>query len=43
MGIGWDIEVSKHVSLTPSYTGFAMASSNVDANVGQLGIGVTIR
>jgi hypothetical protein len=43
MGIGWDIDLSKHVSLTPSYMGFAMASSHADANVGQLGIGVTIR
>jgi hypothetical protein len=42
MGIGWDIGVSKHVSITPSYTGFVMASPAADANVAQLGIGITI-
>jgi hypothetical protein len=43
LGIGWDIGISKHVSITPSYTGFSMASSTADANVGQLGIGITIQ
>jgi hypothetical protein len=42
IGAGWDIRVSRNVSLTPFYNGFAMSSSTVDANVGQLGLGVTI-
>ena len=41
-GVGWDIRVGRNVSITPMYTGFAMASDFVDANVGQLGISVTI-
>jgi hypothetical protein len=43
MGLGWDINIAKHVSLTPSWTGFLMSSSNADANVSQVGIGITIR
>lgn len=42
LGAGWDIRVGKNVSLTPFWNGFAMSNANVDANVGQLGIGVTI-
>ena len=41
-GVGWDIRVASNVSLTPFYNGFAMVNSLVDANVGQLGLGVTI-
>ena len=42
LGVGWDIRVGRNVSLTPFWNGFAMANSNVDFNVGQIGIGVTI-
>jgi hypothetical protein len=42
LGLGWDIPVGSRVSLTPFWHGFAMRSSLVDANVGQLGLGVTI-
>jgi hypothetical protein len=42
LGVGWDIRVGRNVSLTPFWSGFAMANDIVDANVGQLGIGVTI-
>jgi uncharacterized protein YraI len=42
LGVGWDIRVARNVSLTPFYSGFAMSSSTEDANVGQIGIGVTI-
>jgi hypothetical protein len=42
LGLGYDIRVAKNVSLTPFWNGYAMSNSNVDANVGQLGIGVTI-
>lgn len=42
LGVGWDIPVARNVSLTPVYNGFGVNSSFVGANVGQLGIGVTI-
>ena len=42
LGVGWDIRVGRNVSLTPFWNGFAMANDVVDANVGQIGIGVTI-
>lgn len=42
VGVGWDIRVGLNVSLTPFYNGFAMNNSIADANVGQLGLGVTI-
>jgi hypothetical protein len=42
LGVGWDIRVGRNVSLTPFYNGFAMRSDLADANVGQLGIGITI-
>jgi hypothetical protein len=42
VGVGYDIRVGKNTSLTVFYDGFAMSNANVDANVGQIGIGVTI-
>jgi hypothetical protein len=42
LGLGYDIRVGRNVSLTPFWSGFAMSNSNLDANVGQLGLGVTI-
>jgi hypothetical protein len=42
VGLGYDIRVGQNVSLTPYWNGFAMSSSNTDANVGQLGLGVTV-
>lgn len=42
LGLGWDIRVGRNVSLTPFWNGFAMNNSNVDANVGQIGLGFTI-
>jgi hypothetical protein len=42
LGLGVDIRVSRNVSLTPFWNGFAMRSSSEDANVGQLGLSVTI-
>jgi hypothetical protein len=42
LGVGWDIRIGGKVSVTPFWNGFAMRNSNVDANVGQLGIGITI-
>src|SRR5262249_14853744 len=43
LGLGWDVRVGRKVSLTPFWNGFAMQSSTLDANVGQIGLGVTIQ
>lgn len=42
-GLGWDIRVTRSVSVTPFYNGFAVRTATVDGNVGQFGIGLTIR
>ena len=42
VGLGYDLRVGQNVSLTPYWNGFAMSSSNSDANVGQLGLGITV-
>jgi hypothetical protein len=43
LGLGYDIHMGAKVSLTPYWNGFAMNSSNSDANVGQIGLGITVR
>lgn len=42
IGVGWDVRLSRNVSLTPFYSGFAVRNDNVDANVGQIGLGITV-
>jgi hypothetical protein len=42
VGLGYDIRVGNNVSLTPFWNGFAASTTSADANVGQLGLGVTI-
>ena len=42
VGVGYDFRVGQNVSLTPYWNGFAMTTSNADANVGQLGLSVTV-
>jgi hypothetical protein len=41
IGLGWDLRIGRNISLTPFYNGFAMRNDNLDANVGQIGIGIT--
>lgn len=41
LGLGWDFRIRDNLSVTPFWNGFAMRNSNVDANVGQLGVGFT--
>jgi hypothetical protein len=41
-GAGWDIRVGRNVSLTPFVSAFGMDSGDVDANVTQIGLSVTI-
>ena len=42
LGLGYDFRVGQNVSLTPYWNGFATTTANADANVGQLGLSVTI-
>jgi hypothetical protein len=42
VGLGYDIRVGENVSLTPFWNGFAASTSNYDANVGQLGLSITL-
>lgn len=42
LGLGIDFRIGKNVSFTPFWNGFAVRSSNTDANVGQLGLGITV-
>lgn len=42
LGLGYDIRVGRNVSLTPYWNGFAVSYDGGDANVSQLGLGVTI-
>ena len=42
MGLGYDYRVAKNTSITPFWNGFAMKNSNTDANVGQLGLAITL-
>ncbi|MEO8575456.1 MAG: hypothetical protein ABI556_02090 [Gemmatimonadales bacterium] len=41
LGLGWDVRLGNAVSLTPFWNGFAVQTENADANVGQLGLGLT--
>ena len=42
LGLGYDVRFAKNASLTPYWNGFAMRNSNIDANVGQVGLAVTL-
>jgi hypothetical protein len=42
LGLGYDIRVGSGVSLTPFWNGFAVRTDNSDANVGQLGLSLTL-
>ena len=41
-GLGYDVRITRNSSLTPYWSGFAMKSSNADANVGQVGLAITL-
>ena len=41
-GLGYDYRVARNASITPYWNGFAMKSSNNDANVGQIGLAITL-
>lgn len=42
LGLGYDFRVSPNMSITPTWTGFGMRNDVTDANVGQLGIAITL-
>ena len=42
VGIGYDYRIARNTSITPYWNGFAMKNSNTDANVGQMGIAITL-
>jgi hypothetical protein len=42
LGLGYDFRVGKNVSLTPYFNAFGVRTSNSDANVGQIGLSVTV-
>lgn len=42
LGLGWDIRVGKNLSLTPFWNGFGVETDDVDVNVGQIGLGLTV-
>jgi hypothetical protein len=42
LGLGIDIRVDRNVSLTPFWNGFVVVMNDDDANVGQIGLGVTV-
>jgi hypothetical protein len=42
LGLGYDYRVAHNTSITPFWNGFAMKNSNTDANVGQLGLAITL-
>lgn len=42
LGLGIDIRIGRNISLSPFWNGFAIRTSGSDANVGQLGLGLTV-
>ena len=42
LGLGYDFRIGSNVSLSPFWNGFAVRTSDADANVGQLGLGITV-
>ena len=41
-GLGYDYRVARNTSVTPYWNGFAMKTSNNNANVGQIGVAITL-
>ncbi len=42
LGLGYDMRVSRNASITPYWNGLAMRNDVIDANVGQLGLAITL-
>lgn len=41
VGLGYDIRVGRNISITPFWNGYAISFDNGDANVAQIGLGIT--
>ena len=41
-GLGYDYRIARNTSITPYWNGFAMKNSNTNANVGQIGLAITL-
>jgi hypothetical protein len=41
-GIGYDYRVARNASVTPYWNGFGMKNDRTDANVGQIGLAITL-
>lgn len=42
LGLGYDIRIARNTSITPYWNAFTMRNSRTDANVGQVGIAITL-
>ena len=42
MGLGYDYRVARNTSITPFWNAFAMKNDQTDANVGQIGLAITL-
>jgi len=42
LGLGWDVRVRRNLSLTPFWSGIGVVTSNANASVGQIGLGITV-
>jgi hypothetical protein len=42
LGMGYDYRVARNTSITPFWNAYAMKNSNTNANVGQIGLAVTL-
>jgi len=42
LGLGWDVRVRRNLSLTPFWNGIGVVTSNANASVGQIGLGITV-
>jgi hypothetical protein len=42
LGLGYDFRIGRMLSLTPYFNGFAVKTSNTNANVGQVGLSITV-
>jgi outer membrane protein with beta-barrel domain len=42
LGLGYDYRIGRNTSITPYWNGFAIKSDNNDANVGQVGLAITL-
>ena len=42
LGMGYDVRIARNMSVTPYWNAYAMKNSNTDANVGQIGVALTL-